>query len=173
MKSEPWLRRYSGKKMPQKYGRIPQSGFRTIPMENQRGLAVSCVLYIVYSNLVAWSVDVQCDTCQLNIVSGLPKVACQKVSSTHIVALTEFASRSLLLKVHLKKNPKAEKLDGNRYRIKFHIDYRRVFFDCGFFSGCTFTGKLQVAIATIQVLWWGLPIQAFLGPGWGKVSYFI
>jgi hypothetical protein len=28
---------------------------------------------------LAWSVDVQCDTCQLNIVYGLPKVACQKV----------------------------------------------------------------------------------------------
>jgi hypothetical protein len=53
--------------------------------------------------LIAWSVDVQCDTCQLNIVSGLPKVACEKVSSTHTVALAEFASRTLLVKVHLKE----------------------------------------------------------------------
>ena len=43
------------------------------------------------------------------------------------------------------------------------------FFDCGFFSGCTFAGKLQVPTSTIQFLWWGLPIQAFLGPGWGEV----
>jgi hypothetical protein len=87
----------------------------------------------------------------------------------HTVALTEFASRSLLVKVHLKKNPEAEKLDGNRYQIKFPIDYRRVFFGCSFFSGCTFTGKLQVATSTIQFCLWGLPIQAFLGPSWGKV----
>jgi hypothetical protein len=69
--------------------------------------------------LVAWSVDVQCDTCQLT---------CQKFAYTHTVALTEFPSRSLLVKVHLKKNPESEKLDGNIYRIKFPIDYRRVFF---------------------------------------------
>ena len=85
------------------------------------------------------------------------------------VALTEFASKSLLVKVHLKKNPEAEKLDGNRYQIKFPIDYRRVFFDCGFFSGCTFVCKFPVSTSTIQFIWWGLPIQAFLGPGWGKV----
>jgi hypothetical protein len=30
--------------------------------------------------LVAWSIDVQCDTCQLNIVSGLPKRTCEKVA---------------------------------------------------------------------------------------------
>jgi hypothetical protein len=53
--------------------------------------------------LLAWSVDVQCDTCQLNIVSGLPKRAWTKSRSTHTVALTEFASKSLLVKVHLMK----------------------------------------------------------------------
>jgi hypothetical protein len=31
--------------------------------------------------MVAWSVDVQCDTCQLNIVFGLQKRACEKVAS--------------------------------------------------------------------------------------------
>ena len=119
--------------------------------------------------MVAWLVDVQCDTCQRNIVSGLPKVAWTKSRSTHTVALTEFASRSLLVKVHLKKNLEAEKLDGNRYRIKFPIDYRRVFFDRDFFSGCTFTGKLKVPTSTIQFCLWGLPIQAFLGPASGEV----
>jgi hypothetical protein len=29
--------------------------------------------------------------------------------------------------------------------------------------------KLQLPTSTIQFLWWGLPIQAFLGPGWGEV----
>ena len=52
---------------------------------------------------LAWSVDVQCDTCHVNNVSGVPKVAMSKVASTHTVALTEFASRSFLVKVHLKK----------------------------------------------------------------------
>ena len=51
----------------------------------------------------------------------------------HTVVLTKFASRSFLVKVHLKKNPEAEKLDGNRYRIKFPIDYRRVFLIAVFF----------------------------------------
>ena len=55
--------------------------------------------------------------------------------SRSTVALIEFASRSLLTKVHSKKNPEAEKLDGNRYRMKFPIDYRRFFFDCGFLFG--------------------------------------
>ena len=52
---------------------------------------------------LAWSVDVQCDTCQLNIMSGFPEVAYQKVALHHTVALTELASRSLLVKVYLKK----------------------------------------------------------------------
>ena len=56
------------------------------------------------------------------------------------VALTELASRSLLVKVHLKKNPEAEKLDGNRYKIKFPIDYRRVFLIAVFFR-VNFCGK--------------------------------
>ena len=51
--------------------------------------------------------------------------------STCTVALTEFASSSLPAKVHLKKK-------SGGY---FPISYRRVF-DCGFFSGCTFGGKL-------------------------------
>jgi hypothetical protein len=42
--------------------------------------------------------------------------------------------------VHLKKNPEAEKLDGNRKGINFPIDYRRFFFDCGFF-GVHFYGQ--------------------------------
>ena len=29
--------------------------------------------------------------------------------------------------------------------------------------------KLQVPASTIQFCWWGLPIQPFLGPGWGEV----
>jgi hypothetical protein len=41
-----------------------------------------------------------------------------------------------------------------------------------FFSVCTFTGKLQVPASTIQFCWWGLPIQAILGPGWGEVLIF-
>jgi hypothetical protein len=121
------------------------------------------------ASTVALSLDVQCDTCQLNIVSGVPKVASVKKWLTRILwPWTNFASKSLLVKVHLKKNPEAEKLHGNRYRIKFPIDYRRVFFECVFFSGRTFV-KLQVSTSTIQFLWWGLPIQAFLGPGWGEV----
>ena len=48
------------------------------------------------------------------------------------VSLTKFASRSFSVKV---KNPEAEKLDGNRYRIKFPIDYRRVFLIAVFFRG--------------------------------------
>ena len=69
-----------------------------------------------------------------------------------------------------RKNPEAEKLDGNQWEIKLPIDYRRVFFDCGFFfPGWTFTGKLLVSTSTIQFLWWGLQIQAFLGPGLGAV----
>jgi hypothetical protein len=71
--------------------------------------------------------------------------------------------------VHLKKNPEAEKLDGNRWGINFPIDYRRVFFLIAVFSGCTVTVKLQVSTSTLQFLWWGLPIQAFLAPGWGEV----
>jgi hypothetical protein len=61
-------------------------------------------------------------------VSGFPKVARQKVAYTHTVALTKFASRTLLVKVHLKKKSGGRKLDCNRYQIKFPIDYRRVFF---------------------------------------------
>ena len=37
------------------------------------------------------------------------------------MALLEFASRSFLAKVHLKKNPEVEKLDGNRTRIQPHL----------------------------------------------------
>jgi hypothetical protein len=63
-----------------------------------------------------------------------PSKKCEKVAPHHTVALTEFASKSLLVKVHLKKNPEAEKLDGNRYQIKFPIDYRRVFLIAVFFG---------------------------------------
>jgi hypothetical protein len=89
-----------------------------------------------------------------------------------IVALIKFATAvagiSLPIKVHLKKNPEAENStviyrESNSYRLPSNFFWSR------FFSGCTFTGKLQVPTSTIQFLWWGLPIQAFLG--WG--SYFI
>ena len=70
------------------------------------------------------------------------------------VALTDFSSSSLPAKVHLSNS---------------QSDTVEFFFDCGFFPGCTFAGKLQVPTSTIQFLWWGLPIQAFLGPGWGEV----
>ena len=70
-------------------------------------------------------------------------------------------------KLHLKKNPEVEKLHGNQKRIKFPIDYRRLI--AGFFPGCNFVCKVLVRTCTIQFLWWGLPIQAFLGPGWGEV----
>ena len=41
--------------------------------------------------------------------------------------LTYFSSRNVTRKVHLKKNPEVEKLNGNRPEIKFPIDCRRVF----------------------------------------------
>ena len=40
---------------------------------------------------------------------------CQKVASTHTVTLTKFASRSLLVKVHLKKNQTIFKLFKSRW----------------------------------------------------------
>jgi hypothetical protein len=49
--------------------------------------------------VLAWTEDVHCDTCQLNIVSGLPKRACEKVASTHTVALTDSARRNMFLKM--------------------------------------------------------------------------
>jgi hypothetical protein len=148
-------------------GPNPRARYRAIEPSSHRAIEPSS--HRAIAPLIAWSVDVQCDTRQLNIMSAFPKVECEKVASTHTVALTKFASITLLVKVHLKKNPEAEKLDGNRYRIKFPIGYRRVFFDCSFFSGCTFTSKLKVATSNIQFCLWGLPIQAFLGPSWGKV----
>ena len=45
------------------------------------------------------------------------------------------------VKVRLKKNPEAGKLDGNRKGIKFPIDYRRVFFLIAVF----FRGALLLA----------------------------
>jgi hypothetical protein len=42
-------------------------------------------------------------------------------------ALSKLCSRSFYTKIHLKKNLKVEKLDGNQVVIKFPIDYRRVF----------------------------------------------
>ena len=53
-------------------------------------------------------------------------------------ALSKLCSRSFYTKIHLKKNLKVKKLDGNQVVIGFPIDYRRVFFDCGFFFGVHF-----------------------------------
>ena len=67
-----------------------------------------------------------------------------------------------------KKNPikNSTVIDRESDSLSITVEF---FFDCGFFSGCTFTGKLQVPTSTIQFLWWGSPIQAFLAPGWGEV----
>ena len=88
----------------------------------------------------------------INRINRLKPVNCSTKFIT-VALINSLAGISLPIKVRLKKNPEAEKLDGNRKEIKFPIDYRRVFFfDCGFFSGCTFTFKLQVSTSTIQFL---------------------
>jgi hypothetical protein len=74
------------------------SNYARAPPHLANSLASKIVLYIVYLK-VAWSEDVQCDTCQLNIVSGLLKRACEKVASTHTVASTDSASRNVFLKI--------------------------------------------------------------------------
>ena len=48
----------------------------------------------------------------INRINRLKPVNCSTEFIT--VSLIEFASRSFSVKVHLKKNPEAEKLDGNR-----------------------------------------------------------
>jgi hypothetical protein len=53
------------------------------------------------------------------------------------VALIKFASRTLSVKVHLKKNPEAEKLDSVRQGIKFPMlsDTVEFLLITGFFRG--------------------------------------
>ena len=105
----------------------------------------------------------------INRINRLKPVNCSTKFIT-VALINALSGKSLPVKVRLKTNHEAEKLDGNWKWIKFLIDYRRVFFLIAvFFSGCTFTGKLQVSTSTIQFLWWGSPIQAFLAPGWGEV----
>ena len=48
----------------------------------------------------------------INRINRLKPINCSTEFIT--VSLIEFASRSFFVKVHLKKNPEAEKLDGNR-----------------------------------------------------------
>ena len=48
----------------------------------------------------------------INRINRLKPVNCSTKFIT--VALIKFAIRNLPVKVHLKKNPEAEKLDGNR-----------------------------------------------------------
>jgi hypothetical protein len=60
---------------------------------------------------------------------------------TATAALIKFASSSFPVKVHLKKNPEAEKLDGKVSEIKFPIPYRRVFFLLWLFLGVHFYGQ--------------------------------
>ena len=48
----------------------------------------------------------------INRINRLKPVNCSTKFTT--VALIKFASSSLPVKVHLEKNPEAEKLDGNR-----------------------------------------------------------
>ena len=62
----------------------------------------------------------------INRINRLKPVNCSTKFIT--VSLIKFAiMKNFARKVRLKKNPEAEKLDGNRKWIKFPIDYRRVF----------------------------------------------
>ena len=54
----------------------------------------------------------RCACRRLAAVVGLLVLLLLNLLFTRTVSLTEFASRTLPVKVHLKKNPEAEKLDG-------------------------------------------------------------
>jgi hypothetical protein len=47
-------------------------------------------------------------------------------------------------KFNPEKKPQSKKIDRVRFGIWFPVEHRRVFFDCGFFSGWIFVDKLQV-----------------------------
>jgi hypothetical protein len=55
--------------------------------------------------------------------------------------LIEFASRSLPVKVHLKKNPEAKKLDGKRQKNQIPYRLPSSFFRLRFFLGLNFCGQ--------------------------------
>ena len=48
------------------------------------------------------------------VISCVPRMFEAVLLLLATVAMTEFASKSLPVKAHLKKNPEVEKLDGNR-----------------------------------------------------------
>jgi hypothetical protein len=90
-----------------------------------------------------------------------PRTNCTYLSIYTTVAWIKFASSSLPVKVHpgkknaIKKKPR-QGLIGNL--IPYFKNTVELFLIAVFFSGCTFTRKLQVPTSTIQFLWWGYRI---------------
>ena len=94
-------------------------------------------------------------------INRLKPVNCSTKFIT-VALINSLSGKSLPVKVRLKKNLEAEKLDGNQKLIKFPVDYRRVFFWLRFFfglhlykqtPGIYLRHKVSITVETVENVW--------------------